>query len=160
MQFQNNPLHQGRVVTALNLWHVRATNQHMAHGAWYQLHPNGSLLYNCGGVNNGGDYGVDWVDQALYVWLTGHLPAGFVFTAGPNQRWGGLEFYNITRASGPVPKPKDEARQVDHRPATVGGHPPSRGLSPLRTPEPALVARRMAEAVTRRAPVGSRHGVG
>ena len=109
MRFQNNANDQGLVIAALNRWYNRAVHRHMAHGAWYQLHNNGSLLYNCGGINNGGDYGVDWVDHALYVWLTGHLPAGFVFTAGPNVRWGGLvgangqpqfthDYYNITRA--------------------------------------------------------------
>jgi hypothetical protein len=111
MHFLNNGPHQGLVIAALNTWYGRATNQVMAHGAWYQLHNNGSLLYNCGGVNPGGDYGVDWVDHALYVWLTTHLPAGFAFTAGPNVRWGGLvgangqpqfthDYYNITRVVG------------------------------------------------------------
>lgn len=109
MQFLNNAHHQGLVIAALNRWYTRAQNQHMGHGAWYQLHANGALLYNCGGVNNGGDYGVDWVDPALHVWLTTHLPGGFAFTGGPNARWAGLvggngqpqftrDYYNITRA--------------------------------------------------------------
>jgi hypothetical protein len=109
MFFQNNTADQAAVGGALATWYARASAGQLAYGAWLQLHPAGTLLYNCGGVNNGGDYGIDYVDNALHQWLTHNLPAGWAFTAGPTTRWGGnidvygqpeftRDYYNITRA--------------------------------------------------------------
>jgi hypothetical protein len=106
MFYQNNPGGRAAVTGALATWYWRAPQ--LFNGAWLQLHPAGTLLYNCGGVNNGGGYGIDFVDNALHQWLTNNLPAGWAFTAGPTTRWAGnidlngqpqftRDYYNITR---------------------------------------------------------------
>jgi hypothetical protein len=106
MFYQNNAGGQAAILGALNNWYLGAPV--LFNGAWFQLHPAGRLLYNCGGVNNGGDYGRDYVDNALYQWLTNHLPAGWAFAGGPTTVWGGAigangqpqftrDYYTITQ---------------------------------------------------------------
>jgi hypothetical protein len=109
MFYQNNDRGQRAILRALGSWYDDAPQ--LFDGAWLQLAPSGALLYNCGGVNNGGGYGRDYVDNALYQWLTNHLPGGWTFVGGPNLRWGGIigangqpqftrDYYNITRPWG------------------------------------------------------------
>lgn len=104
MFYQNNPADRMTVTNAIAAFYANAPV--LFNGAWLQLHSAGRLLYNCGGVNNGGDYGRDYVDNALYQWLMGNLP-GWTF-AGPTAVWGGViganglpqftrDYYTVTR---------------------------------------------------------------
>lgn len=108
MRYRNNATDQNKVTEALTRWYERAKFAQYFNGAWLQLHPGGTVFYNCGGVANGGGYGVDYVDNDLYDWLTGHLPPQFGFAGGPTTVGGGnwdlngnFEFirgyYTITR---------------------------------------------------------------
>jgi len=111
MFYRNNAYGQGIIHGALAHWYATAPT--LFDGAWFQLTPSGTLLYNCGGANYGGDYGRDYVDNALYQWLTTHLPGSWAFIGGPNLRWGGViggngqpqftrDYYNIARPKGQV----------------------------------------------------------
>lgn len=73
------------VIAALNRWYGRALNANFVQGAWIELHPNGALLYNCGGIRDeaGGNYGYDYVTGAVYHQLLGNLPGGFQVAGGP-----------------------------------------------------------------------------
>jgi hypothetical protein len=106
MFYQNNAAGQGAITGALGNWYANAPL--LFNGAWLQLQPAGTLLYNCGGVNYGGGYGRDYVSNDLYQWLRNHLPGGWAITADPRVVWGGVvgangqpqatrDYYTITR---------------------------------------------------------------
>jgi hypothetical protein len=108
MYYQNNNQNQGAVTAALPRWYNRAVYIQLVAGSWLQLHQGGTLFYNCGGITDGNDYGRDYVDNGLYNWLTGNLPANYVFAGGPSPLWGGnrglngnfqfvRDYYTITR---------------------------------------------------------------
>jgi hypothetical protein len=112
--YPDNPANRVAVINALNTRFANAQGPQLFGGAWLQLHANGSLLYNCGGINpaGGGGYGGDYVDMALCNWLTNNLPAGFALPGGPTQRWSGAvgpqgpqfyqDYYTFTRVAIPA----------------------------------------------------------
>lgn len=121
--YHNDNNGQAAITGALGRWYQRALHRQLGYGAWLQLHQNGALLYNCGGVNNGGDYGVDYVDANLYAWLAQHLPQGWAFAGGPTARWGGnvdangnpqytRDYYTITRPAGQAHLPQGYGAQI------------------------------------------------
>ncbi|MCM3886984.1 hypothetical protein [Frankia sp. R82] len=133
--YANTPANQAAVVNAIGAWFGRAQNLIInAHtSAWLQWSHANVVFYNCGGIGgaNGFGYGVDYVDDNLYNWLSnnlaGQLP-GYAIqpfpgyrASGPigvngHRRWA-QDYFNITRLAN-----NNQAIAANTHPAIPGGN--------------------------------------
>ena len=89
MRYSNNANNRDTLRQALVYWFNRARQVDLEEDdAWLQLHPNGTLFYNCGGINpaGGGGYGRDYVDQDLFDWFEQQVQQRNYQVAGPTAR--------------------------------------------------------------------------